>query len=366
MKRLTNVMHLFLLLIMAIIIVPSITFSQGNSNGNSNSNNNANVNALKWETQGNNADTSHFIGTTNQTALKMRTNNQERMRITPDGRIGLGISNPLERFELQGNLKLTGDIIFSSYADTVDTDDKILMVDEDGRTKTFTKSNLTQFITDTDCFQYTNGVSSPAPTWGVKPAVGASFGVLYTGETCPVRVGIGTSSPKQQLHVTQRAVFGQRIGVGNIDPQARIHITTNLSNPNEKLFLIERQSGTAAPHAVFQVTNDGLVRSREVKVDMEVWPDYVFAKEYELMPLKNVKTYIEQNGHLPNVPAASEIETDGLNLGETAKITMEKVEELTLYLIQQQEQLDEQKALIDEQRKLIEAQQRALEEMKKR
>ncbi|MGM0477906.1 MAG: hypothetical protein ACQERC_01700 [Bacteroidota bacterium] len=55
-------------------------WAQGNNNGNTNPNNNANGNALKWETQGNNVDTSHFIGTTNPTALKMRTNNVERLR----------------------------------------------------------------------------------------------------------------------------------------------------------------------------------------------------------------------------------------------------------------------------------------------
>jgi hypothetical protein len=277
MKPSTQVKNLFLLFILPIIIVPSVSFSQGNSNGNSNGNNNANGNAFKWDTQGNNADTSDFIGTTNATALKFRTDNQERMRIMPNGRIGVGVSNPLERFELQGNLRLTGDIIFSSYADTVNVDDKLLMVDKDGRTKIFTKSNLLQFISDKDCFLYTNGVQTDAPTWASSPGVGVgSPGVLYTGATCPARVGIGTANPQQQLHVTQRAVFGQRVGIGNTDPQARLHIKTNLSNPTEKLFLIERQIGSNDPHAIFQITNDGLARSREVKVDMEIWPDYVF------------------------------------------------------------------------------------------
>jgi multidrug efflux pump subunit AcrA (membrane-fusion protein) len=88
------------------------------------------------------------------------------------------------------------------------------------------------------------------------------------------------------------------------------------------------------------------------------------------MPLSEVQQFIQANGHLPNVPSAKEIEAEGLSLGETAKITMEKVEELTLYTIEQQKQLDEQKRLIEqqqqtleEQRKLIEAQQKALEEM---
>ena len=320
-----------------------------------------------WCTNGNNADSTSFIGTINSNPLVIRTNNEERMRITADGNIGVGVANPSEKFEVNGNIGLVGDIVFSNYADATDSIEQFLLIDENGRTQPKSKSGLIQFISDKDCYTYTNGVQTPAPTWASKPGTSiGSPGVLYTGATCPARVGIGTENPLQQLHVTQRAVFGQRVGIGNTDPQARLHIRTNLNNPAEKLFLIERQIGSNDPFPIFQVTNDGLVRSREVKVDLETWPDYVFAKEYDLMPLKDVKTFIEQNGHLPNVPAASEIETDGLNLGETAKITMEKVEELTLYLIQQQEQLDEQKMLIEEQRKLIEAQQRALEEMKQK
>jgi len=72
------------------------------------------------------------------------------------------------------------------------------------------------------------------------------------------------------------------------------------------------------------------------------------------MPLKEVKKYIAKNGHLPNVPSAKEIEENGVDLGETAKITMEKVEELTLHLIKQQELLEEQQHLLKQQQEEIE------------
>lgn len=121
---------------------------------------------------------------------------------------------------------------------------------------------------------------------------------------------------------------------------------------------------------ILQLHNDGLLRAREVKVDEKSWPDYVFKPDYDLMPLKEVKSFITENGHLPNVPSAEIVESEGVNLGETARITMEKVEELTLYTIQQQEQLDEQKSVIEaqqevlkEQSELIEAQKKALEEL---
>jgi len=85
------------------------------------------------------------------------------------------------------------------------------------------------------------------------------------------------------------------------------------------------------------------------------WPDYVFKKDYSLPSLVDVKTYIDQNQHLPEVPSAQEVEKGGLNLGEMNQILMKKVEELTLYLIekdekekQQQNQLKTQQEEIDQ------------------
>ena len=66
------------------------------------------------------------------------------------------------------------------------------------------------------------------------------------------------------------------------------------------------------------------------------WPDYVFKPEYQLPSLQEVKSYIDQNHHLPEMPSATEVAQDGLNLGEVNKLLAKKVEELTLYLIEQQ------------------------------
>ena len=106
----------------------------------------------------------------------------------------------------------------------------------------------------------------------------------------------------------------------------------------DPLFIIENED-----RKLFQVWNHGLVQAREVKIDVSSWPDYVFEPTYKLMPLKEVESYISENGHLPNVPDACKLEEDGLPLGEMNQILMEKVEELTLYLIQQQKEIEELK-----------------------
>jgi hypothetical protein len=88
----------------------------------------------------------------------------------------------------------------------------------------------------------------------------------------------------------------------------------------------------------------GVVHSKEVKVDLNVeGPDYVFEKEYSLPSLESVKTYIDQNKHLPEVPSAKEMEANGINVSEMNMLLLRKIEELTLYVIDQRKEIDELK-----------------------
>jgi hypothetical protein len=79
---------------------------------------------------------------------------------------------------------------------------------------------------------------------------------------------------------------------------------------------------------------NGTIHSQAVKIDMSGWSDYVFNNDYKLRTLKEVKSYIDVNHHLPDAPSANEIEKSGLDVGEMNKLLMKKVEELTLYLIE--------------------------------
>ncbi|NAS12390.1 malectin domain-containing carbohydrate-binding protein [Poritiphilus flavus] len=111
--------------------------------------------------------------------------------------------------------------------------------------------------------------------------------------------------------------------------------------------------GIANP-GTYKLAVDGHVRAREVRVDNDVWPDYVFEEDYELPSLEEVAKHIQQKGHLINIPSASEIETNGLELGEMNKLLLEKVEELTLYLLEQhktQQLLEERIKFLENQAK---------------
>ncbi|MDX1407267.1 MAG: hypothetical protein R3330_04015, partial [Saprospiraceae bacterium] len=93
--------------------------------------------------------------------------------------------------------------------------------------------------------------------------------------------------------------------------------------------------GTTTPAAGYKLSVDGKIIAEELKVqDSGGWPDFVFADDYELMPLGDVARSIEANGHLPGVPSASEIAEKGIMVGDMQKLLMQKIEELTLYVLQ--------------------------------
>ncbi|GLU55839.1 hypothetical protein [Dyadobacter frigoris] len=102
----------------------------------------------------------------------------------------------------------------------------------------------------------------------------------------------------------------------------------------------------------YQLFVKGGILSDEVRVRTG-WADYVFDENYSLKSLSYLEDYILRNGHLPNVPSAKEVEKQGLSLGEIAKVQQEKIEELTLYLIKQNKQLEEQGRQITELTKTV-------------
>ena len=84
----------------------------------------------------------------------------------------------------------------------------------------------------------------------------------------------------------------------------------------------------------------GKIISEEVRVQLKtLWPDYVFSKNYKLHSLPEIEKYIAENHHLPNMPAAAEVEKNGIALGEMQTKMMEKIEELTLYIIAQDKRI---------------------------
>ncbi|HMI05190.1 MAG TPA: hypothetical protein VK541_22070 [Pedobacter sp.] len=91
--------------------------------------------------------------------------------------------------------------------------------------------------------------------------------------------------------------------------------------------------GTSAPTEKLSVK--GKIRAQEIKVEINNWPDFVFAKDYKLLTLQETEKHIKEKGHLPGIPSAAEVEKNGIELGDMNKKLLQKIEELTLYLIEQ-------------------------------
>ncbi len=85
---------------------------------------------------------------------------------------------------------------------------------------------------------------------------------------------------------------------------------------------------------------NGTIKAREIIVSTQGWSDFVFDEGYDLMSLYDVEEYIEDNGHLPDVPSAEEVESNGVTLGESQAILLQKIEELTLHVIEQNKRIE--------------------------
>jgi hypothetical protein len=110
----------------------------------------------------------------------------------------------------------------------------------------------------------------------------------------------------------------------------------------------------------FAVNGSAIATSMTVKLYAN-WPDYVFKKDYILPSLTDVKTYIDQNHHLPEIPSEADVTKDGLNLGEMNKLLLKKVEELTLYLIEKDKEVKAQDQRLAGQETSIKEMQQQLE-----
>ncbi len=97
---------------------------------------------------------------------------------------------------------------------------------------------------------------------------------------------------------------------------------------------------------------EGTITTTEIVVTNTGWPDFVFEEDYELMPLVEVEQHIHAKKHLPGIPPAKEITANGVNLGDMQTKMLQKIEELTLYLIEQDkrfQKLEKENAVLKEQ-----------------
>jgi hypothetical protein len=165
------------------------------------------------------------------------------------------------------------------------------------------------------------------------------------------KVGIGTTNPTYNLQVAGNTKW---TGTGS----SYTEVNTNASGPYLRQYTLDGSTmswlirGYSEPGGVQAVFNqggihvNGTVKTKEVNVTAAGWADYVFQSDYRLMPLSELADFIQEKGHLPNVPTTVEVMENGVNLAEMNVILLEKVEELTLYILRQEKMIQELNAKI--------------------
>lgn len=167
-------------------------------------------------------------------------------------------------------------------------------------------------------FKNNNQVTTQDGTTGVEIANsdGASFKLVTTGKNN------GLSIPKAQFYL-------ERTGAGPV-------LVVNNSNN----VIIGKNAQT---NLTYKLDVNGKIRANEVVVNTS-GADFVFAEDYKLNTLKEVESFVKSNKHLPGIASAAEMTENGMEVGELTKTLLQKVEELTLYIIEQQKQIDSLKA----------------------
>jgi hypothetical protein len=149
------------------------------------------------------------------------------------------------------------------------------------------------------------------------------------------------------------------IGVGTNTPNiyAKLDVSGNMFITNNgKLYIGALDGNTMTQIANYSLAVNGNAIFTKAKVALYgSWPDYVFAPTYKLTPLDSLEKFIQLNKHLPEVPAASEVEKDGIDLGDNQVLLLKKIEELTLIIIDQNKKQEILENEINEQAKQIES-----------
>lgn len=148
-------------------------------------------------------------------------------------------------------------------------------------------------------------------------------------------IGFGIESPLQNIHIFDTNKPTIRL---EQDPSGGFAASTWDIGANELGLTIELDNTpkfAVLPNGDVKITGD--LTGSVAEAD---FPDYVFAEDYSLMPLSELKQYVDEQKHLPEIPSAREVAENGLNISQLQIKLLKKVEELTLYTVQQQQQIE--------------------------
>ncbi|MEM9700778.1 MAG: hypothetical protein AAF943_18575 [Pseudomonadota bacterium] len=247
----------------------------------------------------------------------------DTLRVAADGRIGLRTGVPQRDLHIKSGSNLT------------------IRMEQDGSTGGAPQTwdigaNSSNFF----LFDDTNGVLPFRVITGTGN--GDALVVASDGD-----IGLGTLNPQAKLHVAGTSMLIKNAG--------RVNFTLSDTSDPGPDFRTQLTAGTArfsfggtgAPEMELFQSGDLAIRGRYISAGTTLTvPDYVFDEDYALRPLSEVQSFIDAHSHLPDVPSAADITAEGLDITEMQMTLLKKIEELTLYTLEQQKIMEAQAALI--------------------
>ena len=286
------------------------------------------------------------------------------MTFVNSGNIGIGTTTPTDKLEVAGNLRINGP----------NTDDEIRFESQNGFHRiAFRQLRFYDWDAGGDNLTINNGnvgigtttpsqklsiqgdnnsvsVSQASYNYSSSIPIGAQFGVWDGSFTNAA--GTKFHRYRGSANSFTNGYIGQAYADGEWGLDFRVENQTSVSNATQSRMFIKPNGnigiGTTDTKG-FKLGVDGKIAATEVKIATYAnWSDFVFENEYNLPTLKEVEQHIKEKGHLKDIPSAEEVEKDGFFLGDMNSKLLQKIEELTLYTIDQQKEIEELNSLKEE------------------
>jgi hypothetical protein len=303
-----------------------------------------------WDKTGNVLDNTNFLGSTNNAPLVFKTNNTEGMRIAENGNVGIGTNNPQTKLDVNGDANIGGN--FKTMGSLTFGGSKPI---------TFTPT----FPGGPGIFSFGGDPVLPASPGGSGPCFFPSYTTYNQFTNMIQSQGIDADGGQNVMNMG----FDGSNGIIDIAGGG-----TDILNPFPRLLInyycgkdVYMCTGTNGGKIIMAIgSNNGVgigdeyipigyklaVKGKIIAEELNIklrnnWPDYVFEPNYELRTISELEKFVKINKHLPEIPSAKIIEEQGINTSEIIAQLVKQQEQLTLYIIEQNNRILELEKLLN-------------------
>lgn len=302
--------------------------------------------AAPWVKGGNSVfgNNQNLIGTCNDVPFILKAYNNPAVYVQPNSLVGIGNGNssPLSALDVMGQSHFR---IFADAAGNVEsTTDMNLNYKTGGAFFINEGSWLTSLNNRLTVVGGRVGINSAGPSSTLEVRDNGQAEAHIISDAYPAAPAyVYTENAAQSYSFGTDGSGVGHIGIGSGTPINLINFKTQTGNAAQVWIGKRPTSGT---HTNYNFAAEKIVAKEIYVFTTGGWADYVFDDSYQLPKLSEVESYYKENKHLPEIPSACEVEENGVSMGEMNKLLLKKVEELTLYVVQQQKEIEQLKAKV--------------------